>query len=305
MARLWAFARGIAVAATISIWLILVAVFFPDYGRYLTIVFGLLGALTWIKPFPSLWIENKATSAAIVIGCLMAFSTANHTTKAREDAIRLETLAENERRLKLLKTSDPKAYLEEIKATAPKQWESEFASLDKAGYDKFVAERDARRKVEVKATVNKLQARLKTLTATDVVAQYQVYAELSELEPDNNEFKKRRSALFEQKFKLEEQLRNPKNFVEIENFTWSKEGFGNVMVANFLIKNGLPWPVKDIEVRCQHSAPSGTSIDYNTRVIYERIEANKTRRISNFNMGFIHNQAQRSGCVIRDLVVLR
>jgi hypothetical protein len=69
--------------------------------------------------------------------------------------------------------------------------------------------------------------------------------------------------------------------------------------------HSLPWPVKDIEVHCRHDAPSGTTIDSNTRTIYERIDANKSKRIDKFNMGFIHSQAERSGCRITRVVSIR
>jgi len=87
------------------------------------------------------------------------------------------------------------------------------------------------------------------------------------------------------------------------DFTWSKEGFGNVMEANFTVHNKNAFTVKDIEVRCVSSAPSGTVIDSNTRVIYERFEAGKVKKIEKFNMGFINSQATSTSCSIRDLVI--
>ena len=77
------------------------------------------------------------------------------------------------------------------------------------------------------------------------------------------------------------------------------------MMANFAIKNRLPRPVKDVQIRCTHRAPSGTEIDQNTRTIYERFEPNTSKRIKEFNMGFIHTQAERSECRIIGVVVLK
>jgi hypothetical protein len=94
-------------------------------------------------------------------------------------------------------------------------------------------------------------------------------------------------------------------YVKLEKFSWSKGGFDNVMIANFSIKNTLPWSIKDITIQCTHSAPSGTTIDQNTRTIFERVEPNKTKRITNFNMGFINSQASRSGCEIIGVVSIR
>jgi hypothetical protein len=87
-------------------------------------------------------------------------------------------------------------------------------------------------------------------------------------------------------------------------FAWGKEGFGNVMIANFTIKNNSNYDVKDIEVKCTHSANSGTVIDSNDRTIYEIVKAHTTKRVNDFNMGFIHTQAARSNCEIVDLTLI-
>ena len=86
-------------------------------------------------------------------------------------------------------------------------------------------------------------------------------------------------------------------------FNWRKVGLG-LMEADFTIRNYNSVPVKDLEITCTHSAPSGTVIDRNTRTIYEVFQPHATRTIEHFNMGFIHAQAAGSGCEITDLVVI-
>jgi hypothetical protein len=88
--------------------------------------------------------------------------------------------------------------------------------------------------------------------------------------------------------------------IRIENFNWYKDGFGNIMLVDFVFKNDNDFPVKDLTVKCIHSAPSGTKIDENTRTIYEVVPSHGSKRISKFNMGFIHSQAERSFCHITD-----
>jgi hypothetical protein len=88
--------------------------------------------------------------------------------------------------------------------------------------------------------------------------------------------------------------------IHIENFNWYKDGFGNIMLVDFVFKNDNDFPVKDLTVECIHSAPSGTKIDENTRTIYEIVPAHGSKRIPKFNMGFIHSQAERSSCHITD-----
>jgi hypothetical protein len=87
-------------------------------------------------------------------------------------------------------------------------------------------------------------------------------------------------------------------------FEWGKEGFGSVMIANFTITNNSKYDVKDIEVKCTHSAHSGTVIDSNDRTVYEIVKAHATKKVNDFNMGFIHSQAAQSSCEVVDLTLL-
>lgn len=88
------------------------------------------------------------------------------------------------------------------------------------------------------------------------------------------------------------------------DFKWHKDGFGNIMIANFTLKNPTDYRFKDVEIKCTHSAPSGTVIDSNSRTVYETVEPHSTKVIKEMNMGFINSQASKSGCVIADLVPL-
>ncbi|KAA2236429.1 zinc ribbon domain-containing protein [Salinarimonas soli] len=88
--------------------------------------------------------------------------------------------------------------------------------------------------------------------------------------------------------------------VTVGSFRWSKEAFGSVMEASFVISNRNNFPIKDAKITCIHYAPSGTAIDSNTRVIYDRVQAGGSLAVSNFNMGFIHSQATRSRCEVED-----
>ncbi len=92
--------------------------------------------------------------------------------------------------------------------------------------------------------------------------------------------------------------------LDLVGFTWRKDGFGNIMMADFMIVNVNDFPVKDITITCVHTAPSGTVIDRNTRTIYERIEAKSNLNKREFNMGFIHTQVSNSTCHIDKYVKL-
>jgi hypothetical protein len=179
---------------------------------------------------------------------------------------------------------------------------------------------DTREAIETKLLMEKRAAqsrRKKTLVGFAFVFTFMIVSGLighqNETAPRNianaerhsESLAKQIAVINQEKQQAAEQLAHPEKFVTIENFSWSKEGFGTVMEATFTIGNALQWAVKDIEIRCEHAAPSGTRIDSNTRTIYERIEAKGIRTIRNFNMGFIHSQATRSTCRIVRVVSLR
>ena len=88
--------------------------------------------------------------------------------------------------------------------------------------------------------------------------------------------------------------------VTIIEWSWHKEGFGAFMTATFTIANGKKSDIKDITIRCDHTAKSGTRIDSNTRTIYDIIKAGETKTFQNFDMGFIHSQAVHSSATIED-----
>ena len=88
--------------------------------------------------------------------------------------------------------------------------------------------------------------------------------------------------------------------VELTKYGWSKDY--SLMKLDATIKNNNEYSVKDIEITCNHSAPSGTKIDSNKRTIYQRIEAGKKLNVNGFDMGFIHSQAESTNCKITGVV---
>lgn len=98
------------------------------------------------------------------------------------------------------------------------------------------------------------------------------------------------------------QLETAKTSATLTLNSWRKDGFDNVMMVDVTIANGTDTPIKDIELTCTSSAPSGTVIDRNVRTIYEIVKTK--RRFRNFNMGFIAQQATRTSCEITDLALV-
>jgi hypothetical protein len=88
-------------------------------------------------------------------------------------------------------------------------------------------------------------------------------------------------------------------------YHWHKGGFDSVMIADFVIKNNSAYSFKDFEIKCTDYAPSGTIIDSNDRTIFDLIPAHSTKKLPDFNMGFIHSQTAKSSCEITDLTVIQ
>lgn len=246
-----------------------------------------------------------AAIVIVIVGAPIGYAITEVASEYARHKEERELAEKNATNLQALRSSDPKAYLDELKARGDSRWEEEFQTLDRKGYELFL--------IEV----------LRTIPASDLEGMLVLYVRLNKLEPTNADYEKNRASLArriaedkqrkqqeadqlaQRKQQEADRLAHPERFVTIERFSWSTGGFGSVMEANFTIQNALPWAVKDIEIRCEHTAPSGTTIDSNTRTIYERIGAREFRTITKFNMGFIHSQATRSGCRVVRVVSLR
>ncbi len=87
------------------------------------------------------------------------------------------------------------------------------------------------------------------------------------------------------------------------DFSWGKTGFDNIMEADFTVTNNSQYQIKYIEITCTHYAKSGTRIDSNERTIYEVVPVKRKKTFEKFNMGFIHSQAEKTGCAITDLKI--
>lgn len=96
--------------------------------------------------------------------------------------------------------------------------------------------------------------------------------------------------------KRERMREHPEEFVELQDINWSADF--SIMELSVTLKNNSEFALKDFVIECEHSAPSGTVIDRNRREIFEVVEAGKSKRIRNFNMGFIHSQAKSTACLI-------
>lgn len=88
------------------------------------------------------------------------------------------------------------------------------------------------------------------------------------------------------------------------NISLTKTDFGTIN-ADLEIINNSDYIVKDIEITCYIYGKSGTGIDKNTRIIYDLIRNKESKKVDNFNMGFVNSQADSFRCGVSDLVVMQ
>jgi hypothetical protein len=82
----------------------------------------------------------------------------------------------------------------------------------------------------------------------------------------------------------------------IRSLSWHKDGFGTVMMASFVLQNDNPMPLKDIEVTCASSGPSGSTIDTNARTVFDVVRQKSYLEVDKINMGFIRTEAVDTKC---------
>jgi hypothetical protein len=90
--------------------------------------------------------------------------------------------------------------------------------------------------------------------------------------------------------------------VHLVDYSWSRGGFDAILMIDFTIKNDGDRAIKDFTIECEGGGGSGTRVDRNRKVVYERLAAGASRSFDDFNMGFLHSQVQRVGCKVTDVV---
>ena len=210
--------------------------------------------------------------------------------------------SEDQNRLEALRDNDPAAYLSEIHDRDPELWFSELQELDPEQYQVETQRREQERAAQLaanQAEIDELVDYVRTVPASNVDENIRVYTQLVDLDPTNGHFSERLDHYLSVAREQRNRDRNPEQYVDMESFSWHRDGFDTVMVASFQIRNRLDRDIVDVEVTCDLYAPSGTRIDTQRATIYERFPANSTRWIRDFNMGFAHSQATQARCSVR------
>ena len=139
---------------------------------------------------------------------------------------------------------------------------------------------------------------LKSIPVNEYEKNKNLYQHLVDLHPSNDKYKNKVN-FYSQKLAVPVVSNN---LITLD-YTWRKGAFDSIMEATFIIRNKSTHDIKDIQILCTHFANSGTKIDSNKRTIFEVIKANSKETYSNFNMGFIHEQANSTSCKIKNFLL--
>jgi hypothetical protein len=90
--------------------------------------------------------------------------------------------------------------------------------------------------------------------------------------------------------------------LQISKASWSKSGFGTVMMYDFSVTNSADAPMKDLRLECTTYGASGTKLNTLEYTLYEKIPEGKTRTFRDLNIGFIDGQSTGAECSITSAV---
>lgn len=244
----------------------------PIAGLVLSIAGVLTAVFTAYNPVSKIWISTR--KVAVSLGALSFLAAATSYQMIGD-----QSLAQ-------LKQSDPAAYLAAIKSSKPDS--VYLAELEAMHPDEFKRESDRRAERARQAATEK---------AERTIAEAKERSEREKLAAEQRAVKAKAEA-------MERARRHPAQQIELSKLSWRKDGFGTVMTLSFTATNKNSFDVKDLTIKCTHSAPSGTEIDSNTSTLYEVIKSGASRSFRNFNMGFIHSQSARTSCEVTRAVAL-
>ena len=88
--------------------------------------------------------------------------------------------------------------------------------------------------------------------------------------------------------------------ISVHKTDWHKGGFGNVMLATFVVRNNGGFYAKDITFECSMYSESRTYLGKASATVYQQLSANSSKKFRDVNLGFIHSQAASSSCVVSD-----
>ena len=99
--------------------------------------------------------------------------------------------------------------------------------------------------------------------------------------------------------------RHPERSLSFATISGQKGGFETVLVLNGSIKNSSNFAMKDADIKCTLTGPSGTVVGSVRQTLYEIIPARQSKRFRELNMGFMGStQVANFNCEIVDATLV-
>jgi len=91
--------------------------------------------------------------------------------------------------------------------------------------------------------------------------------------------------------------------VGLEMVEWHGGGFDNVMIATFRVLNNGARDIRDVKIRCNLSAESGTEVGRTETTVLRIFPAGLRTPVMDLNMGFMNTQATTAKCSIQSFAL--
>lgn len=158
---------------------------------------------------------------------------------------------------------------------------------------------EARNQVKIK----ELLAGVKMLDQEDVEGQLYFWKDITARAPANALYRQERQRVQAEVDALTPFRQHPETAAEVVKVVGRKAAFGSVLIIDITLHNRALSHLKDFEIECEVTGNSGTTIGTARKTLYEMVEARKTRKFRNVNMGFINAQAARFGCDVVNVAI--
>lgn len=225
----------------------------------------------------------------VVLTLLQAASISSTQRELQIDA--------NAKEIAALGQSNPAAQAAAL-AKADTEMLSAIGKVDPSLRDEEIARRNEAKAVANAPRIAELLAQGRKLDKGDVDGRISIWRKLVSLAPGEADYRTSLTELEEKKARADRIRANPEEGVEVVVYRWHTSGFGAVMMLDITLRNDSSVELRDFVINCEHSGPSGTVIDRNSRTLYEKLAAGEKRKFRNVNMGLIHSQVEKTACQV-------
>jgi hypothetical protein len=80
--------------------------------------------------------------------------------------------------------------------------------------------------------------------------------------------------------------------------SWRRGGLGSKALVTFTLRNGNPYPVKDIAIACAFSRRDGSHLTDRKRVIPGSVRPKSRKTFASVHVGFVNVNASKAKCIL-------